>query len=257
MGASTGIRICRQFGLKLVLLGLGLTASAAAGTQAPGAITEGLHAHRQLAQEAGLRPCVAADLDCRAFTGTLSWRPDERHPLRSARGLKHLVLLDGLGLGERVRALRCLAFVAWAEARSDGVAGMLAVIAVVMNRSRDPAFLRHPCEVVAAGAAFEPMDRRSYRQTAAALRARALPPFPRPNNAVDAAALQLARLLAWNLAGSSGHHDPTLGATHFLAPAVLSERDQPLPTWATVYKRTARIGGHEFFRRPVRVAEEG
>jgi hypothetical protein len=257
MATTTGTRIWQLLSLAVLLLGSEPAAPVVAGTPPPGSATRASQVHHQLAQDAGLRPCATADLDCRAFTGTLSWRPDERRPLLSTRGLKRLVLLHDIAMGERERGLRCLAFVAWAEARSDGVAGMRAVIAVVINRSRDPAFPRHPCEVIAASAAFEPMRRRSYRQAALALRSLALLPFPRPDNAVDASALQLARLLAWNMAGSSDHHDPTAGATHFLAPAVLRERDQPLPTWATVYKRTATIGGHEFFRRPLRLAQDG
>ena len=201
--------------------------------------------------------CAASDLDCRAFAGTLSWQPDDRRPLLSARGLKRLVQLKGVGLGERERALRCLAFIAWAEARSDGVPGMRAVMSVVLNRSRDPAFPTHPCDVVAASAAFEPMQAASYRRTVQALRDGALPPFPRPDNVVEMAALRTARLLAWNVARSAIQADPTFGATHFLAPAVLRDRDQPLPRWATTFERTARIGGHEFFKRPLWLAREG
>jgi len=207
--------------------------------------------------EAGPSTCATADLDCRAFTGTLSWQPDDRRPLLSARGLKRLVQLKGVGLGERERALRCLAFVAWAEARSDGVPGMRAVMAVVMNRSRDPAFPAHPCDVVAAAAAFEPMQAAAYGRIVQAVRDGSLPPFPRPDNAVEAAALRSARMLAWNLVRNTARDDPTFGATHFLAPAVLRDRDQPLPDWAMAYERTARIGGHDFFRRPLRLPREG
>src|SRR4051812_30819467 len=156
--------------------------------------------------------CAATDLDCRAFTGTLSWQPDDRRPLLSARGLKRLVQLKGVGLGERERALRCLAFVAWVEARSDGVPGMRAVMSVVMNRSRDPAFPGHPCDVVAAAAAFEPMQTAAYRRTVEAVRDRSLPPFPRPDNAVEAAALRSAGMVAWNLVRNKAQDDPTFGA---------------------------------------------
>lgn len=254
MEAPTGIGLCR---VKLLLVGMALAVSADTGTQPPDPAPHRLGAHQRLVQDADLRPCAAADLDCRAFTGTLSWRPDDRRPLLSAHGLKRLALLKNLGLGERERALRCLAFVAWAEARSDGMPGMRAVIAVVLNRSRDPTFPTHPCDVVGISAAFESMHAGAHRQTAGALRAGALPPFPRPDNAIDAAALQLARLLAWNLAQSTDHDDPTFGATHFLAPAVLRKRNQAPPHWATVFERTAQIGGHDFFKRPMRLARDG
>ena len=257
MEEPTNIGAIRVCGAKLILVGMALAVSASAGTQPPDSAPHRLGAHQRLTQEAELQPCLVADLDCRAFTGTLSWQPDDRRPLLSSRGLKRLSLLKNLGLGERERALRCLAFVAWAEARSDGVSGMRAVIAVVLNRSRDPAFPAHPCDVVGVSAAFEPMDASAHQQTADALRTGALPPFPRPDNAIDAASLQTARLLAWNLAQSTGHDDPTFGATHFLAPAVLRERNQAPPHWATIFERTARIGGHDFFKRPMRLARDG
>jgi Cell Wall Hydrolase len=213
-------------------------------------------AHREFARRAGLRPCAAADLDCRAFTGTLAWRPDERKPLLSSKALRRLALLRGLNGGQRERALRCLAFVAWAEARGDGVAGMRAVVAAVMNRSRSPAYPAHPCEIIGQAGAFEPVGKDGYRATALALRRRALAPFPRPPNMLDAAALQMARLLVWNLARRAEHPDPTGGATHFLAPEVLRARGQPLPRWARTYERTARVGGHDFFRAPMQLAQE-
>ena len=257
MEAPTGIGarcICRA---KLLPVGIALAVSASAGTRPPDSAPHQLGTHQRLAQEAALQPCATADLDCRAFTSPLSWKPDERRPLLSSRGLKHLVLLKNLGLGERERALRCLASVAWAEARSDGAPGMRAVIAVMLNRSRDPALPTHPCAVAGVSMAFEAIDARAYRQTVDALRAGALPPFPRPSNAIDAAALQTARLLAWNLAQSTHHDDPTFGATHFLAPAVLHQRNQAPPRWATVFERTARIGGHDFFKRPMHLAQGG
>ena len=123
-------------------------------------------------------------------------------------------------------------------------------------RSRDPAFPAHPCDVVAASAAFEPLQTSGYRRTVDAVRRGMLPPFPRPDNVVEAAALRSARMLAWRWARGTVPADPTLGATHFLAPAVLRDRDQPLPRWATTFERTVRIGGHEFFKRPFRLARD-
>ena len=73
---------------------------------------------------------------------------------------------------------------------------------------------------------------------------------------LDAAALQMARLLVWNLAQGAEHPDPTGGATYFLAPKVLRARGQPLPWWAGLFERTARIGGHHFFRAPIQLAQQ-
>lgn len=199
--------------------------------------------------------CPAADLDCRAFAGTLEWRPNERRPLLSSKGLRRLALVRHLPGGERERALRCLAFVAWAEARSDGIAGMRAVVAVVLNRSRSPRFPLHPCEVIGQPGAFEPLLHSGYRKTALALKRRELTPFPRPSNPIEAQALRTARLLVWHLAQRRTLQDPTGGATHFVAPQVLRERGQKMPGWTKVMVRTARIGGHHFYRdRSLRLA---
>lgn len=234
-----------------ILMAMGGTASA---SPPHGSAAEPLPAGSRAAERAELRPCPAADLDCRAFTGSLAWHPDERRPLLSSRGLRRLALLRDLNAAHRERALRCLAVIAWWEARSDGVAGMRAVMAVVLNRVRSTSFPDHPCEVVAQAAAFEPLTLRQNRSLTAALRRGAMVPFPRPGNAIEAAALTDARLLVWNLAQARAPLDPTGGATHFLAPDVLADRGQELPRWARLYETTARIGGHRFYREPFRVA---
>lgn len=205
-------------------------------------------AHVALAKRAGLEPCGREDLECRAFTGTLAWKPDERRPLIAPRSLRRLVLLDHLPAGQRERALRCLAFIAWAEARSEGVRGMRAVVAVVLNRANDPAYAVHPCDVIGQAGAFEPMTKAGYRATVQAMKRKALAPFPKPKGAVDAAALQTARLLVWRMAQEPTLDDPTLGATHFVAPKVLKARGQRMPRWTRALERTARIGGHHFYK---------
>lgn len=199
---------------------------------------------------AGAPTCRASDLDCRAFTGTLDWQPDERRPLLSSEGVRRLALVRRLPGGERERALRCLAFVAWAEARSDGLAGMQAVVAVVLNRTRAAGYPLHPCEVIGQPGAFEPLLHGRFRQTALALERRALVPFPRPADPVDARALRAARALVWRAGVTGVLRDPTVGATHFVAPKVLRARGQPMPGWIERMVRTARIGGHQFYRAP-------
>lgn len=232
-----------------LLLGL-FTALQAAPAAARSRSVDPHALHQAVAGRAELVPCPAKDLDCRAFTGTLAWGPDERRPMLSSRALRRVALVGHLPGGQRERALRCLAFIAWAEARSDGVAGMQGVLAVVLNRSRSPSFPVHPCEVIGASGAFEPMIQGAHRTTALALKQRRLVPFPRPRNPIDAAALQTARLLVWNLAQGAAIDDPTGGATHFVAPKALKRRGQAMPAWTGRMVRTARIGGHDFFRLP-------
>lgn len=237
--------------LMLVMVGIATCAAMAAQPSQHGA----LPAQRLLASRVGLAACPASDLDCRAFTGTLEWQPDESRPMLSTRGLHRLALLQGLNARQREHALRCLAVIAWAEARSDGVAGMHGVIAVVLNRTRHPAYSRDPCQVIGQDAAFEPLGQSAYHAIATRLRLGALIPFPRPDSAVDREALHTARLLVWNLALKRKLADPTDGATHFLAPAVIAARGQQMPLWANLLEPTVRIGGHQFYRNPVRLAE--
>lgn len=255
-----GHRVIRHTGLLsavyvslAVLMGVSIPASASPPHRSADDLMSG---YGQLAERAALRPCPVADLDCRAFTGTLAWHPDERRPLLSSQGLRRLALLRQINAANRERALRCLAVIAWWEARSEGIAGMRAVVAVVLNRARSTAFPDHPCDVVAQNSAFEPLSLRSNQPHAAALRQGHFAPFPRPDNAVDAAALRQAQLLVWNLAQNHELMDPTRGATHFLAPAVMAERGQKLPRWAEIYETTTRIGGHRFYRPPLGVAAE-
>ena len=61
---------------------------------------------------------------------------------------------------------------------------------------------------------------------------------------------------AFGMAHVAGFGDPTGGATHFLAPLVLARRGQTIPAWTRGLERTARIGGHHFYRRPIRVGRE-
>lgn len=234
------------FAALAVALGLG----AAEARPYPSGRGDAATAASRSAEPLDLAPCASADLDCRAFTGTLLWQPDERGPLLSAKALRRLVLLRHVPGGERERALRCLAFIAWAEARSEGLKGMQAVVAVVLNRSRSPAFPLHPCDVIGQAGAFEPLARPAHRATVLALKRRALAPFPRPANPVEAASLRTARLLVWRLAQAPGIADPTGGATHFVAPGVLRARGQPMPAWTRGMVLTARIGGHHFYRAP-------
>jgi spore germination cell wall hydrolase CwlJ-like protein len=147
-------------------------------------------------------------------------------------------------------------YAASAEARSDGIKGMRAVIAVALNRSLSAAYPDHPCAVIGQPGAFEPMIKDGYRQTALALKQRRLAPFPRPSSVVDAAALQMARLLVWTMAQEARHDDPTAGATHFVAPRVVAGRGQRMPRWTRVMERTARIGDHDFFRQHQLIAQE-
>jgi N-acetylmuramoyl-L-alanine amidase len=122
---------------------------------------------------------------------------------------------------------------AWAEARSEGALGMLAVLAVVQNRAR--ARKQTEAEVILAPHQFSSFDPQNS-QRGRLLLSDTLD--PRSWAAADAvAALQEAHATV----------DPTLGADHYYNPSV----DHPAwgrgnPEW----KETITIGHHVFGNCP-------
>lgn len=153
-----------------------------------------------------------------------------------------------LGLDARAavtsdRDRRCLAMIAYAEAASDGARGMLAVMRVVHNRIRSPAFADDACAVALEPGQFQPVrERPGLRQ---ALRQ------PDRVNMADAvgATSREARLLlvqAWRLAAVAAvwpSRDPTGGALYFVNPRLMDPDRCP---WFAQLKRSAVIGEHVF-----------
>lgn len=127
------------------------------------------------------------------------------------------------------RAQDCLALAAWHEA-GDDPAGERAVVQVVLNRARHPAF---PAEVCAV--AFQGSQRRTGCQftfTCDGALSRIAPP----------AALARARAIA--LAALRGAVDGQVGlATHYHA-------DYVVPRWRDGLVKIARQGAHLFYRWP-------
>ncbi|MEE4451335.1 cell wall hydrolase [Novosphingobium resinovorum] len=129
----------------------------------------------------------------------------------------------------RERARDCLAAAAFYEA-GDDPAGERAVIQVVLNRTRHPAFPSSVCAVVFQGA-----ERRSGCQFTFTCDG-ALTRRPAP------AALARARAMAQ--AALSGAVDPQVGlATHYHA-------DYVAPAWRSGLEKIARQGLHLFYRWP-------
>lgn len=127
---------------------------------------------------------------------------------------------------------QCLAQVLYHEARGESLQGQLAVAEVVLNRVDDPAFPNTVCGVVhqsnGRGCQFSwTCDGRSdrignaeaYGEVAKVARAM-LDGAPRPL---------------------------TEGATYFHTPAVR-------PAWSRRFTKTARVGNHIFYRKPIQTA---
>lgn len=127
----------------------------------------------------------------------------------------------------------CLAQTLYHEARGEGIDGQVAVAEVVLNRVEDPRFPQSICAVVEQGnrngcqfswtcdgRSDKARDREAWVEAAKIARAM-----------MDGAPRRL-----------------TEGATFFHTRAVR-------PSWAKKFERTARIGGHTFYRRPLQTAQ--
>lgn len=126
-----------------------------------------------------------------------------------------------------VREQECLALAMYWEARGEGAAGMSAVGWTILNRVASPAFPATACAVIYDGGEIPPCqfswycDGRSDR--------------PREWSSWQLAMRVAARLLTQPPA------DPTSGALYFHSTSVRS-------AWHRRFERTARIGGHVFYR---------
>jgi spore germination cell wall hydrolase CwlJ-like protein len=128
----------------------------------------------------------------------------------------------------------CLAEALYHEARGEGRAGMIAVAEVVLNRVESPRFPATICGVVRQGADNPAGCQFSFVCDGSLEAARE----PR----AWARAAELARDMA-----TRAPRDLTEGATHFHALRVR-------PHWAQVYRMTAEIGAHRFYRKPAQLA---
>ena len=141
------------------------------------------------------------------------------------------------------RDRRCLTMIAYAEAASEGSAGMLAVMKVVRNRIAHPSFADDACAVALEAGQFQPVAERP------ALRRALASPFGLSLSEVlhaGSAASRLRLIEAWRLAGVAASwpaRDPTGGALYFVNPRLMDPAKCP---WFAALKRTAVIGQHVF-----------
>jgi hypothetical protein len=157
------------------------------------------------------------------------------HTVLPARGAAGDVLDD--------RQRRCLTMIAYAEAASEGPAGMAAVMRVVRNRLAHPSFPKDICAVALQDGQFQPVSERP------ALRRALTAPEGQNLSQVLGATSRAARLTlvqAWRLAVAAewlAPRDPTGGALYFVNPHLMDPGKCP---WFAGLKRTAAIGQHVF-----------
>ena len=130
--------------------------------------------------------------------------------------------------------LACLARALYFEARGEGSDGMQAVAEVVLNRVDSGLYPNSICAVVYQGARSPGGCQFSFACDGNG----EMIGEPRAWSRAEAIARRMAGGAARSLTG---------GATHFHTVAVN-------PNWAQVFPKTARIGTHLFYRKPVRVA---
>ena len=146
----------------------------------------------------------------------------------------------------------CLAKNMYYEARSQGLAGQLAVSLVVLNRVKDKRFPNTICEVVYEGPLRESWQTK--KQTDLDDAERIYHPIRdrcqfswwcdgKSDNIKDGDAWRKAQEIAYRLVNDYKHRGLTEGATHYHATYVN-------PKWAPTLDLVGRIGTHIFYRWP-------
>lgn len=187
--------------------------------------------------------CREGDDLCLHFAGATN------NPLRGGRELTWHVG-DGTMLLTRFQAwrqMRCLAYAAWAEGRSEGPFGMLAIMQVIANRTTSEEHPDTPCLAIAKKGQFEAMSQKQARKwrRAAANPAVMVPDIEAATKA-DIDAARSVRILAWRLMTGQIRKDGVRGATFYATRELVQSRRAP--KWVQIFQPVMTIGEHVFFR---------
>ncbi|WGF88503.1 cell wall hydrolase [Marinivivus vitaminiproducens] len=155
------------------------------------------------------------------------WMPMLSPQQAIAEGLRTPVDLPGLGLSLTRTPEACLTLAMYWEAKGEGVVGMAAVGAVVMNRTGSRLFPNDVCAVVTQGGEGGPCQFSFWCDG-------------RSDRPVERTPWQNARKLAQVLLAGR-LTDPSEGALYFHAGHVS-------PYWMTAFEPTVRIRNHFFYR---------
>src|ERR1700679_1742318 len=140
----------------------------------------------------------------------------------------------------------CLAENIYYEAKSEDIQGQFAVASVTLNRANDPRFPSTICGVVK-----QTTVSKHSRKTVCAFswycendkKCKQIP-VTNKNGTINQTAVdqfQVASIVAITVLGGEVE-DNTKGATHFHNPHTSH------PAWAKEFKRTMRVGNHDFYR---------
>ena len=129
----------------------------------------------------------------------------------------------------------CLTQAMYFEARGEPLAGQVAVAEVVLNRVASDQYPDSVCAVISQGSSNLHACQFSYMCDGLPEHMNELPISERMG--------KLAAIMLQNVL-----HDSTDGATHYHA-------DYVRPGWARRLEKTAEIGSHIFYRKPVELAQ--
>lgn len=135
--------------------------------------------------------------------------------------------------------LKCLAVTVYGEARGESEKGQIAVAYTIKNRARTKSL----CNVALAPKQYSVFNNNPELRAAA----KSQHIEPRQKNVIDqrswARAVQVAVAVMHGLVP-----DPTNGATHYLAPAVMRTKNYRFPKWSKQYTLVSIIDGHKFYK---------
>lgn len=148
-----------------------------------------------------------------------------------------------LPVGGRVAAdpaqLKCLAVTVYGEARGESEQGQIAVAYTVLNRAKDKSL----CHVALAPKQYSIFNNNPELRAAA----KSQHILPRQKNVIDQKswerAVKVAKIVIHGMVP-----DPTNGATHYLAPAVMKSKRYRYPLWSRQYTLVSTIDGHKFYK---------
>lgn len=152
-----------------------------------------------------------------------------------AGGVINLNEIDNVKVGKRTPEWHCLAEALYFEARGESLAGQEAVAEVILNRVDDPAYPNTICGVIKQGADTQGPCQFSFYCDGKPEVVKNHPLFDRIGK------------IAW-LMMQGKPRILTGKATYFHAASVN-------PAWAKHMVRTAQIGDHIFYRKPVTLSQ--
>ena len=134
---------------------------------------------------------------------------------------------------------KCLAVTIYGEARGESQKGKIAVAYTVLNRAVNKSL----CQVALAPKQYSIFNNNPKLRAAAV----SLHLFPDQKNVIDERSWKESMEVA-QVVMRKYIPDPTNGATHYLAPLLMTSKHYAYPKWSRQYKLVAVIEGHRFYK---------